>query len=445
MGGLGLRAVDAPRGASPSLDEVEPGLFAFVPDRPGRYVLAGPDDAAFSIFAGSHETTPLDCGRAECHRRLAADAALSPMTTVLARLVEVPSYTPACAIACHAVGEPGTSDGGFVAVASALGAALPAHGANGELSRLPRELRRLGGVGCTSCHGPGAIPEPAAAERILRADVCAVCHDAPPRYGHVAAWRTSRMARADAHERVRDDAACARCHTTAGFVGRPIPEGTDAALGPVGIACAACHAPHADRDATLGSALLRKPELPVFLRGVESTLAEAPSRVCVACHAPADDSDVPTASAVALVSGRGAIARDGSSLELDAPHAALERGCLACHGTRTDPSLERGASHSFAVDPSVCASCHEDHADRGPEILARAEALAARIAERGVSRPTREGGDPGVPTSTLSIARWDVGLVLLDRGAFIHAGATATAILDEAEAIVGDAERDGPR
>ena len=34
---------------------------------------------------------------------------------------------------------------------------------------------------------PGALPE--ARWSILRADVCAYCHDAPPRYGHVEGWR----------------------------------------------------------------------------------------------------------------------------------------------------------------------------------------------------------------------------------------------------------------
>jgi hypothetical protein len=430
LGGAGLSIVDAPRDASPSLAEVAPGLFALVPDRAGRYVLAQSEGEPFSIFAGSHVATPLDCGRSDCHRGAAEHAGRSPMTTLFSRMIDATSYTPACAIACHAVGEPGTDDGGFVDVAEALGVALPSHGGAGEHARLPRELRRLGSVGCTSCHGPGAIPEPSAAERILSADVCAFCHDAPPRYGHVVAWRQSRMARSDVHAGVRDRAECASCHTTAGFLGRAVVPGAAGAR--TGIACAACHAPHAE---TSDAPLLRRPPLPALLTGVETTLDEAPSRVCVACHAPGEGSDVPAASAVALVAGRGAFARDGSVLAAPAPHASLERGCLACHGTARARGIEGGAGHAFGVDPDVCARCHEARAGR-EALEARAEALAARLAEAGSSRPSRAAARAAAPETALDRARWNVALVLLDAGAFAHAGRGATEVLDEAEAML---------
>jgi hypothetical protein len=35
---------------------------------------------------------------------------------------------------------------------------------------MPRELRRTSGVGCIACHGPAAIPEPAARYLVLRAE-----------------------------------------------------------------------------------------------------------------------------------------------------------------------------------------------------------------------------------------------------------------------------------
>ena len=39
----------------------------------------------------------------------------------------------------------------------------------GSWDDLPRSLRRAGGVGCLSCHGPGAIPEESSRWAILRA------------------------------------------------------------------------------------------------------------------------------------------------------------------------------------------------------------------------------------------------------------------------------------
>jgi hypothetical protein len=145
------------------------------------------DDAghALSVQSGRYDQMPLDCGRSDCHAAIAQSAADSPMTQALASdLGGCHSLEkPECATACHATGEPGTDDGGFQHVAASLGLpALPS-----EYEELPTPLRRLSGVGCMACHGAAAIPEPSARWAVLRSDVCAVCHDAAPRYGHVQA------------------------------------------------------------------------------------------------------------------------------------------------------------------------------------------------------------------------------------------------------------------
>jgi hypothetical protein len=138
------------------------------------------------------------------------------MTTVLARALAGglgADYVPECAIACHAVGEPGLADGGFVNVARALGYLLPHHPEPDPWPGVPRALRRLAGVGCTACHGPAAIPEPESRWAILRSDVCAFCHDAPPRYRHVQAWRSSKMATPSQAALSRErSAGCDGCH-----------------------------------------------------------------------------------------------------------------------------------------------------------------------------------------------------------------------------------------
>src|SRR5690606_10045669 len=119
----------------------------------------------------------------------------SPMTHVLARGLsgELGPYPGSCALGCHSAGEPGLLDGGFAHVAEELGHGVPEASAGWDA--LPRRLRRVGGVTCTTCHGPGAVPERSARWAILRSDVCATCHDAPPRYSHAASYATSAMAR----------------------------------------------------------------------------------------------------------------------------------------------------------------------------------------------------------------------------------------------------------
>src|SRR5260221_3990422 len=129
-----------------------------------------------------------------------------------------------CSVGCHATGEPGTHDGGFLDVAAELREPTPFEPSPFEhvhdIGDLPRPLRRLGSVGCLACHGPGALPEADARWSILRTDVCAYCHDAPPRYGHVEGWRASAMARADRGQETGSRSTCVGCHTTWGFLER---------------------------------------------------------------------------------------------------------------------------------------------------------------------------------------------------------------------------------
>ena len=222
------------------------GAASLLPDARGSFTLADAGGHTLRLVAGKYDETPLDCGRSDCHAGIASAALSNPMTTILERGLAAPfaGDYPGCALGCHAVGEPGLDDGGFVAVARDLGTTSHDVARTG-FHDLPASLRRLGGVGCLGCHGPGAIPEANGRFAVLRADVCATCHDAPPRYGHVAAWRLSRMARSDADPRTRD-AACARCHTTWGFLGRNDWRPPDE-VGAFGIACAACHAVHPTR------------------------------------------------------------------------------------------------------------------------------------------------------------------------------------------------------
>ncbi len=428
------------------------GAPSLVPDVVGDYRLVDGAGRTLTLRAARYDETPLDCARAGCHPSEAKAAEASRMTSVLARGIApvsdrglAPSGTPVerktgalatfgaaypgCALACHATGEPGVADGGFSHVQAELGGgALDAR----PWDEVPRALRRLGGVGCLACHGPGALPETSARWAILRTDVCATCHDAPPRYGHVVAWRGNAMSRADRDARTTRG-TCARCHTTWGFLARAerrAPSDADA----VGITCAACHAPHA-RGAPAPS-LLRATSTPALLTAPALAEATRASAVCLPCHTPDAGEASPSASAAALWLGRGGLEpATGAPLEGPRPHGAVARGCVGCH--RAGPSdLQRGAAHAFVARRQDCASCH---AGGVPADDVRARALAAwqlvraRLGADAASGPHHARGQRLDLATPLGRAAWDVALVLEDPAAAAHNAPYARLLLSAAE------------
>ena len=466
LGGEGWHLISGPPGSVATL-QLPPGPANLLPDLSGDYRLADARGRELVLRAARYDETPLDCGRSGCHTAITDAAATSPMTTVLARGLGPaagssrsafgPGY-PGCALACHATGEPGLADGGYTQVASEMGVAadLPT-----RWEELPRSLRRLGGVGCLACHGPAALPPPAARAGVLRADVCAVCHDAPPRYGHVVAWRDTGMAHADRAPRTRSDRACARCHTTSGFLAaigaraeRPSPVQAE----PIGITCAACHAVHAHETAGPPAALLRPPETagpaallrapaaPTLLAAIIAdprSSVDARSSVCLPCHTPDPEAPLPSASAAALWLGRGGLdPASGQPLLGAAVHARAVGGCVACH--RAGPEgLARGAGHGFAARPSTCTPCHAQPLPPS-DLTARARHLwetwrqvtGAAPVESAPAHASDLRVDRGTP---LGRAAWDVLLVIEDAGAAAHNAPYAQALLAAAEPVIARA------
>jgi predicted CXXCH cytochrome family protein len=424
LGGSGWHVDHAPRGGRAQVENGG-GAATFAPDVAGRWVLADGAGNRMGVQSLTHDRTPLDCGRAECHSAIAAAATSTPMSEALARPLRSGS-APGCTLECHVVGERGLRDGGFFDVMETLGFRSRR---SAVFDQLPHALQRLGGVRCTSCHGPGAIPEPGDRPRILRASVCATCHDAPPAYTHVADWARSGMARADRVVETRA-APCARCHTTGGFLDAiGVRHRPDASRDPdgaiVGISCAACHAPHGAH----GAALVR---------------TSTTGSVCIGCHTPAPDETVPSASSAVLVAGRLRFpaALGGTEESGPAPHAALPNGCTGCHGA--SPGKRAGTDHSFRVDQAVCASCHasgvptEDRTlhDRATQLMARLRGAcsAAGVAETPHAHPP-SCKLPPVRARALYAAT----LVSEDSGAAVHNGPFARKVLVEAEAALDQA------
>ncbi len=418
------------------------GRFELIPDVTGRYRLSDGASRQLTLLSGRYDETPLDCGRSDCHQAIATSAAKSPMTLVLSQdLGGCHALSdPACATACHATGEPGTNDGGFSHVARELGSpALPV-----EHDDLPRALRRLGGVGCLACHGPGAVPGVGSRWAVLRSDVCAVCHDAPPRYGHVSALSSSRMGHADHLPQTRSQPECARCHTTWGALGRSMPKGETPES--FGLACATCHDVHPHSEAASSAApsddtgpthggLLRQLPLPASLPRPPASFLGV-SRVCIACHAPSGDSQRPEASAAAILAGQGGVdPASGKPLELAPVHAQDPRGCLRCHNSGP-PELVLGKSHAFRAEPSSCTGCHAPR-ERAPSLRERAQRLLARWGREAPSDASLPLHAQPTPQRPLAIAQEralaNVRLVLEDPAADVHHPAYAKLLLDAAE------------
>lgn len=426
-----------------------PGLYSLELNRKGRWRLRDDTGNEVAISAGRHAEIPLDCGRAECHAAESEHAHETPMATAFSRHLGEERGTPACTRACHTAGEPGVDDGGFVEEARRMGWLLPASGAV-PWERMPPNLRRLAGVGCTSCHGPAAIPEPAARARVYRADVCAQCHDAPPRYTNVVEWRRGRMARSDAHEGVWEG-ECARCHTTAGFLAhlRARPLGEERRTPPgesaVGIACAVCHDPHGGSEAPR---LMRQPALPELLGEMEVSTRD---RVCLGCHMGAAQEATPSAVEAHLVFGRGAFSsidpgdvgemrgryegppRLGPRLSLAASHAAV--GCVGCHGGERDLEAHR-VDHDFAA--RECVSCHEDRPDIAtipPELAEAMAAIEARLGE--LPSHAQVSDRPGRGLSRRDQARFNAVLFRDRAAAWAHAGASLRELVVETQRLLG--------
>ena len=436
LSGAGWALAEAPRGASAALRSS--GITALIPDVPGAWRLRDPGGATLSLQVGRYDETPLDCGRPACHASIATADRESPMTEALRGL---PAPARPCAMACHTTGASVGHDGGFADLARAASLAV------GETpwDWLPPAVQRVAGVTCLGCHGPGAIPEASGRWAVVRADVCATCHDAPPTYGHVAAWRSSRMARSDADPATRASAECRRCHTTSGFLAS-LARAPDAHIAPpeaapMGIACAACHAPHDGHGLAPAKALLRSVPLPAWAAPGDDP--EGP-KVCLICHSPesADATRAPSASAAALWAGRGGVdPATGAPVAMPAVHADLPGSCVACHDGGP-PELERGRAHAFRANPSTCTRCHADGpfdaelldrdvqeeartllARLAPDVTAEAPGLAPRHAT-----PRRLGNDAAAR------AVYDVLLVLEDPAAASHNEPYARALLQAARA-----------
>lgn len=439
LAGAGFRVTARPRGSRAEVVSEARGS-SFTADRTGRYELQDLDGCHVTLQAGRHNEVPYDCARGPCHAALNQHASTSPMSHALSNLpIDGRGASGGCVPDCHYTGEAGLADGGFVATARALGF-RPSQPV--PVAQLPASLARFAGVRCTDCHGPAAIPPEHDRALILAPDVCATCHDDPPRLPLLERFRSGRMARSDASPATRTG-ACAGCHTTGGFLARVGVRAQDAGEpGPIGIACAACHAAHGDHRARLLRAL---PAPPSLQRGSEADPELARLSPCGHCHAPLTDEALPSASAAALLLGRVVLPErlGGDLVQGPQIRAHVAGGCTGCHGTA---DLDSGRiDHAFTVDTDACRGCHTP-----PQVVTGRSAMApmqqtARALLDELSLRCRLPSDDLAHATTpamaceddrLERARYLATLVLRDRAAAVHNPDFARVLLTQVAELV---------
>lgn len=338
------------------------------------------------------------------------------------------SFSTAC-FECHTVGSsPLTNNGGFDDVNTTTSKWVftkPAAGTWDKLQTDKKELAKLGGVQCESCHGPQASGGHSKRSPRVSWDaaVCATCHQKAPSYTAPEQWRTSKHANLDraldmaTWERNGKDAAdCGRCHSAQGFAmyAEQLAAGNSGVLTQADGAaadetwlrakglqladvqpptCAACHDPHGnDAPASLRVHDSIK-ELP---NGLANITGAGSGATCMACHngrlgehtdfaaAPTKYDAAPPPSETDVLFGFNAwfVPRMTPSV-----HLAVKDTCAGCHvaGPMAADGGKPASDHTFAIKQGICADCHSANVDgKGLQgaVTAQLNDLAALIGKR---------------------------------------------------------------
>jgi hypothetical protein len=343
-----------------------------------------------------------DCGRFDCHPKehqgwlstahasafeRGIDGRLSPA------LGERGPFREHC-LPCHTLGlQPGADNDGFDDRARAAGWTFPKVLARGNWLHVPGAVKDRANVQCESCHGPGWYYTG------YGDDICAQCHDHPPRYLKVAQLRRNKMVRShrslQAAELGDRSRVCRDCHVGQDYLrsirghrsaSKPVLE---VEVPPRGVTCPVCHDPHsAGCDKQLR--FCGEVEIP------GRTFDAGKGALCISCHTGEanivrgellrpyvpgttrrtgharrptlmrEPNAAPHAPQFQVLSGRG-----GKFLHLPKqagparvfPHMEVPDACVGCHVDDGDSQRPAGG-HTFKLLPSPtvrpAVSCPND-------------------------------------------------------------------------------------
>jgi hypothetical protein len=315
-----------PTGSTATLSSTTAQRVFFQPDVAGSYAIRltiGTKDTTITIKAAAYTGTnrnnvsgaPMNC--ASCHESSARpdiytrwkNSAHAKVFENRMNGIKAANWGESC-FKCHTTGYNNSSlaanSGGFKQVATQVGFVasqwLPWRAGKYDslLTTDKKMLSLVAGVGCESCHGPkdpthfsaGTQPQ------TMSSEVCARCHDAPPRYNQYAQWENTKHSgkvASPANQRGFTGTAvvtaynlndCVRCHDGAAFVnftqGKPFDNRAASGysrLARTPITCQTCHEPHNGglRSAPAASDTLTNG---FSYRGIDF----GKGKVCVDCH-----------------------------------------------------------------------------------------------------------------------------------------------------------------
>ncbi len=274
------------------------------------------------------------------------------------------STNVAC-LGCHTVGyDTGVANGGY------------------DEQAVPR----LSGVQCENCHGPASAHVlagggPTGINVDKSAALCGGCHDGEhhPTYTEWKGSPHARLVYEGPGETPAASGSCAKCHNgtfsmeylddPAGFQ-NPTDEEA-AADTSLTVACAVCHDPHGNNNATphqLRMASVSDVALP------DGTTPEiGAGRLCISCH---NGRRAPGSIAGQINNGNAHFGPhhscqgdmlagvDGyNNVNPDfhyatGRHVTIQDGCINCHNHHRQDQLPFYTGHDFAPTPQACAFCH---------------------------------------------------------------------------------------
>ena len=296
-------------------------------------------------------------------------------------------------IKCHVVGydsAPAAVNGGFDDVATDTGWTFPETLTTNNWDDMPAELQNVSNIQCENCHGPadehiqslGDIDKIAIS---LSAGNCGQCHDALTHHYKVEEWENTMHATGYVF---RASGSCAPCHSTKGFIDANDPGMNELdeiiatkGTGAEGIACAACHDPHAPGA---GAHQLRVIES-VTLGNGEVITQGGDGLICMACHHDRYDAELMNSSRgphhgtqTDLLFGKNAI-EYGQDMPSSKHWDVVENTCTQCHmqdahGTVPEYAEHKVGGHSFGLAyddgtnapvylTATCVSCHGEIED----------------------------------------------------------------------------------
>jgi hypothetical protein len=266
--------------------------------------------------------------------------------------------------------------------------------------------------------GPAGPPGPAGPAGIVTNLTCSQCHgDASALKAKQAQYANSQHGRALSFE--RNDAECAGCHTSQGFVAR-IAVGTENGMAPETVSnpapinCRTCHEIHmtyteADYALTTDAAVTLFTTGDVYDRGN--------GNLCASCHqprlaAPTGEDDVnitspfwgphhgPQSSIFVGVSGWDVEGEPSTHYQL------ISNGCPTCH--MADPYGGQSGGHAMwlayeyheAEVPlvSACTGCHEDATDFDiGGVQSEVEAMTAELRGLLIDAGVMDDHDQAIP------------------------------------------------